>query len=234
MTLRTLAVVPARGGSKGLPGKNLRPVAGKPLIVHTIEAARGCPAVTRLVVSTDDPAIARVAREAGAEVPWLRPAELATDAASGFGVMRHALEACEREEGRRYEAFVYLQPTSPLRTAADVESAIALLSERGAPAVVSVCELEHPLAWTVEVGSSGELSPHPAASGGDYGKGRQAHPPAHRLNGAVYVYRAEFVRAGRPGLVPGTLAHVMPIDRSVDIDTEFDLALVETILSRRA
>ena len=233
MSHRVLGVIPARGGSKGLPGKNLRPLAGRPLIAHSVEAARRAHSITRVVVSTEDPASAEAARAAGADGPWGRPSELATDTASAFDVMRHAVEMCEAEERTPYEFVVYLQPTSPLRSPEDIEASVELLIASGAPAVFTVCELEKPLAWTVQVGEGGALSPHPVAGVVDYRIGRQGYRPAYRLNGAVYAYRREAVRAGQAGIVPGTLAHVMPVERSVDIDTAYDLALAEALFSAR-
>ena len=218
----TLAVIPARGGSKGIPGKNLVDLAGRPLIAHTIELARSVEAIDRVVVSTDSVEIAEVARDLGAEVPWMRPDELATDTASGYSVVRHALAACEKE-GPRYDAVVYLQPTSPLRGRDDIEAGLRLLHDVGAEVVVSVCEIEHPLAWCVSVDEHGRISPHPAAGAGDYSSGRQAHAVVHRLNGAFYGYRAEIVRDCESPPLQGARALVMPADRSLDIDTEADL-----------
>ena len=124
---RVLAVVPARGGSKGLPGKNLRPLAGLPLVAHSLRAAAAMRTVTRCIVSTDDPQVARVAREHGGDVPWLRPAELATDTTPMAPVLRHALAAVEEEEGRPYDALVLLDPTSPARVPAEVDAAVEQL-----------------------------------------------------------------------------------------------------------
>jgi CMP-N-acetylneuraminic acid synthetase len=200
------------------------------LIVHTIEVARQVAAIDRVVVSTDSDEIAAVAIEAGAEVPWRRPEELASDTASGYSVVRHALAACEEEEGRPYDAVVYLQPTSPLRRAGDVERGLRLLAEEGVGVVVGVCPLEHPLAWCVVVDDGGRITPHPAAGGGEYARGRQAHAVVHRLSGAFYGYRAEVVRANAAPPIEGARALTMPRERSLDIDTEADMTIASAWL----
>jgi N-acylneuraminate cytidylyltransferase len=141
-TSRLLAIIPARGGSKRLPGKNKRPLAGKPLVEWTIAAALGSRRVARALVSTDDPEMADLARNAGAEVPFLRPPDLATDTADSVGVARHALEFLAGR-GEFYDAIALLQPTSPLRTSAHIDAAVELMKQRQATAVISVCVAEH-------------------------------------------------------------------------------------------
>ena len=229
--MRILAIIPARGGSKGLPGKNVRPLAGKPLIAHTVELAKRCPSLTRTVVSTDSEEIAKAAQTAKGDVPWLRPAELATDTATTAGVVKHALQACEKEEGKPYDSIVVLQATSPLRTVGDVEGAIKLFQSSKAPAVISVCEFEHPLSWAVLVGDDDALTPHPAAAKVDYTQGRQSLAKVYRFNGAVYVYSREVALAARGGMVAGARAYVMPVERSVDIDTLADFKIVEALMN---
>ncbi|HLE57406.1 MAG TPA: acylneuraminate cytidylyltransferase family protein, partial [Rhodothermia bacterium] len=143
---RVLAVIPARGGSKGVPRKNLVQLCGRPLIAYTIEAGLSAKSVSRLVVSTEDEEIASVARSLGADVPFIRPATLATDAAQSLPVVQHAVQAVEEFEGAPYEVIVMLQPTTPLRTADDIDSAVTLLLESGADSVVSVVDVggHHP------------------------------------------------------------------------------------------
>ncbi|HYF21709.1 MAG TPA: acylneuraminate cytidylyltransferase family protein, partial [Ramlibacter sp.] len=149
----TIATICARGGSKGLLGKNIRPFAGKPLIVHSIEQALACPSLAGVYVSTDDEAIARIAREAGATVPYLRPAELATDQAPKLPVIEHLVRHLEAQ-GRTIERVVDLQPTSPLREPADIESALAAAGD--ADLVVSVREAQdNPYFNQVEEGADG-------------------------------------------------------------------------------
>ena len=191
-----LAVVPARGGSKGLPGKNLRPLAGLPLVAHSLRAAAAMRTVTRCVVSTDDPEIARVAREHGGDVPWLRPAELATDTTPMAPVLRHALAAVEAEEGRPYDAVVLLDPTSPARVPAEVDSAVErLLDSPDLDGVISVSEPSFNPVW-VGVRSS-PRDPDVLERYFPEGAGitrRQDAGRYLRINGTFYAWTAAFVR----------------------------------------
>ncbi len=222
-----LALIPARGGSKGFPRKNVATLAGRPLIAHTIEAAKAAASVDRVVVSTDDEEIGAAARAAGAELPFTRPAALATDEAATADVIRHAVRALGLGDD---DAFVLLQPTSPLRTAQDIDEAIALFQDRDADAVISVTAHEHPLAWAQLLNEDGLLLPHPslAAEGR-----RQDLTVTYRPNGAIYVIRlANFLRHGQIR-GPRTYGYAMPPERSVDIDTPFDLRLAACLLRDR-
>lgn len=228
-----LGTICARGGSKGIPGKNLRPLAGKPLIVHTIELAQKVPSLSRVIVSTDSGQIAQVAREAGAEVPFLRPHEMATDDAPKWPALRHALIEMERRTGQCYELVVDLDPTSPLRTVGDVEGCIRTLRESGADVVFSVCEArKNPYFNMVEVDGRGfaRLS-KPLAAGVHR---RQDAPKVYEMNASIYVYRREVVLA-EGGLFSGRAAvWGMPPERSVDIDREVDFRLVEFLIGQEA
>jgi len=188
--MRVLAIVPARGGSKGLPGKNLLPLAGVPLIGHAIRLAAMVPEIERCVVSTDDDEIATVAIEHGADVPFRRPAGLAADDTAMAPVLRHALEQAERA-GERYDVVVLLMPTTPVRRAADVSAAIAQLCATDVDGVVSVSEPPYNPAW---VG----VRPGPVLRRFlDVGEGitrRQDADRFLRINGLFYVWRADFVR----------------------------------------
>ena len=222
MTL--LALIPARGGSKGIPGKNIRPLAGQPLISHTIAAALQVPTIERVVVSTDDPAIAAVALQWGAEVPFLRPPELAADDTPGIAPVLHAL--VQIPEASRV---LLLQPTSPLRSSADIEGILAFQRERQCPSVVSVCASgKHPQ-WMVRLGAAGELSPFllTDASTADC---RQQLEPAYALNGALYLCERAWLQNHKSLMGPGTLGYLMPPERSVDIDTPLDWLWAETLL----
>lgn len=219
---RFLAVVPARGGSKRLPRKNVLPLAGKPLIAWTLDAARASGVLDDLVVSTDDPEIAEAARQAGAAVPWLRPPELATDTATSQTVLRHALEWHLRERGP-VSAVVLLQPTSPFRSAASIRGAIAAYRAQpaGAPqAVVSVSPASQPPHWCFGI-EGGEM--HPFLGWEGLRKRSQDLPPAYALNGAVYVIPSAQLMDGGPLLRPGMRPFVMSDAReAMDIDTEDD------------
>lgn len=224
--LRTIATVCARGGSKGLPGKNIRPFAGQPLIAHTIRQALACPGIAGVYVSTDDPAIADAARAAGAEVPFLRPAELATDAAPKLPALEHLVRHVEAQGpvGR----VVDLQPTSPLRTRRDIEAA---LQTAGADLVVSVCAArDNPYFNLVEAQPDGSVR----LSKGDGADRRQDLPAVYALNGSIYVWqRAALAHAAVHGLWSVRVApYVMPRSRSVDIDDLEDFELAEWLHAR--
>ncbi len=229
--MSVVALITARGGSRGIPGKNTRLLGGKPLIVWSIEAARQCRSVARVLVSTDAPAIADIARAAGGEVPFLRPPELARDDSSHLSVVLHALDWLRDHEQIAPDYLLLLQPTAPFRTAADLDGAAALARARNADAVVSVCEARtHPL-LTKTIQPDGTLEdfiPRTLAY-----ERRQDFPPAFMLNGALYLNRSASLRATGTFRPPGTLAYVMPAERSVDLDTLADWELAELLLEKR-
>jgi len=242
--MRVLGVIPARGGSKGLPRKNVLPLGGLPLIGWTIRAARASKRLDACIVSTDDHEIREVARSVGGSVPWLRPAELATDTATSMAVLRHALLVSDEYELEPFEAVCLLQPTSPFRSPSDIDGAIDLLASSDAPSVVSICPMEHPLAWSAEISADGRLVlpflNQPDASETQ----RQAHRPSYRLNGALYVYRRDVVLNHPTGILPESKPWLMDQpaetaagwfgwERSIDIDSGADLALAEAILGRK-
>ncbi|NJD05356.1 MAG: acylneuraminate cytidylyltransferase family protein [Methylococcaceae bacterium] len=223
---RILAVIPARGGSKGLPGKNIRPLAGKPLLAWSIEAARRSRYIDRIVLSSDDPAIMETARQWGAEVPFRRPPELATDQALGIDVVLHAIEQVPG-----FDYVVLCQPTSPLRLAEDIDGAIEKLFETAAPVCVSVTETEKTPYWMFTLAQGDRMVPvmeHPNRS-----VNRQELPKVYVLNGAVYVAEIGWFQRVRSFLTDQTLGYVMPANRSVDIDSERDFLLAEILLSGR-
>ncbi len=229
---RFLGLITARGGSRGIPGKNLAPLAGRPLIAWTIQAARQSACLDRVLVSTDDDRIARVSRELGAEVPFIRPARLARDDSPHLEVVLHALDWLEENQGYRPAAVVLLQPTSPLRRSRDIEEAVALWQDRQAQCVVSVCPApSHPylVKRLDEQGALVDFVPTPPG----YLR-RQDLPPALALNGAVYVADPGFLRRERTWFGPRTYPYPMPARRSLDIDTPWDLELAGLILGREA
>jgi len=223
---RVLAVIPARGGSKGLPGKNILPVQGRPLLAWTAAAALAARTIDRTVVSSDDDAILAVAAACGVE-PLRRPAELATDTATTIDVVVHALDACPG-----HDVVVVLQPTSPLRTAADIDAALERFAATGAPACVSVCEAEQSPYWMYRLDAGQTLLPildaPPEATR------RQDLPVVYILNGAVYIADAAWLRASRAFVGPETVAHVMPAERSLDIDTARDFERFEKTVTETA
>lgn len=225
--MKPLCVIPARGGSRRFLRKNLALLRGKPLLGYAIEAARDAGVFDRVVVSTDDAEIVMVAEAFGAEVPFRRPAELASDTATGVDVCLHALEELERS-GSRYEVFGYLLPTAPLRTVDDVRNAYRLLVERGADFVMSVTSYAISPFWALEE-RDGFLRPR---WGREYLVKRQELPDVCVDNGAVYFARVEAFRRERTFYGDRLVGYRMPLERSVDVDEPIDLALAEFLLAR--
>jgi len=223
-----VGLIPARGGSKGIPRKNIKLLAGKPLIAWTIEAARSCSALSRVIVSTDDQEIADVALQWGAEVPFLRPAELAGDKSSALDVVLHVLDRLEEHDAAVPEYLLLLQPTSPFRTKQDIEAAIGLAAMRKVDGVVSVCEASpHPLLCQ-RIREDGRLADYMSAD--RESRRRQDLPAAYQLNGAIYLNHAQSLRQERTFRPKDTLPYLMPPERSLDLDTLWDWHLAELIL----
>ena len=222
-----LAVIPARGGSKGLPGKNILPLAGKPLIAWSIEAAAACPEIDRVILSSDDAHIITVARSLGCEVPFVRPAALASDSASGSDVILHALETLPEF----YDWVVVLQPTSPLRLATDITACLQLCIQYNAPACVSVVPGKSPF-WSYFLAS--DLCLTPILGRDNTQAGRQQLPPSYTLNGAVYVARSRWFQQNRTFVGAETRAYTMPDERSVDVDSALDFKLAGLLLEERS
>ncbi|MFQ5801318.1 MAG: cytidylyltransferase domain-containing protein [Candidatus Methylomirabilales bacterium] len=229
-----LGVIPARGSSKGLPGKNLRPLGGIPLIVHTIRAAQESRLLADYLVSTDDPTIAEVAREAGAKVPFVRPAELASDEIPVWPAIRHAVEHWERYAHHPLEAVAVLQPTSPLRTGGDIDACIARLRELDADFCATVVAThDSPYFNMVEVTPGSAPFVRPCSPLMLNSSRRQNAPQVYALNGAVYVVRrAVVITLENQFQVKRYAIYEMPRARSVDIDGPEDLELAEWLLSR--
>lgn len=230
-SLTVLGVITARGGSKGVPRKNLRPLGGRPLLVWTILAALASRRLTRTILSTDDEELARLGRESGVEVPFLRPAELASDTAPTLPVLQHAVAMMENT-GARFDAICLLQPTTPLRTAADIDACIETLEQTGADAVVTMSPVPaefnpHWVYFQSGEGfrlSTGEPAPIPR---------RQELPPAYHREGSVYVTRRD-VLIEQNSLYGKSLAGyiVDPAER-VNIDTSTDWERAEALIARR-
>jgi len=224
-----LALVPARGGSKGIPRKNLALLAGKPLLQYTLEAALASRQIDDTLLSTDDEEIAAFAAHCGAATRYRRPRQLAGDDAPMIAALEHALEWYGREHGRTPDAVLLLQPTSPLRSAADIDGAITRFREAGADTLASVHRLsEHPCECVVTEGGSWQYLVQPPA----VCAGRQDYPGGFFfINGALYLARTEVLRRERRFLVPGsTLLYEMPRERGIDIDSPPDLACAAALL----
>ncbi len=228
---RALGLVVARGGSKGLPRKNLLPLAGKPLVVHTIEAAKAARALSRVILSSDDDEIIAVARAAGCEAPFRRPAELARDRSSTVDVALHALDWLGEREADRPDLLVLLPATAPLRGAAHIDGAVrTLLEDEAAEAVVAVTEPDYPPYWMLRIAGGRLAWLFPDEARADH---RQELPPAYRPNGSIYAIRVPALRAERTFYPAQTAPYLMPREDSVNVDDLLDLRLAALVLEAR-
>lgn len=229
--MRVLGLVPARGGSKGIPRKNIRPLCGRPLLVYTAEAARASRRLDRVVLSTEDEEIAAIGREAGLEVPFLRPPELATDDTAAIAPVLHALDWLATREGYRPDALMLLQPPSPLRRAKDIDEAISLLEREAADGVTSVCPPDYHPYW-MKIVRDGFLVPF-MAEGAQY-HSRQQLPPVLRTNGAIYLARVDPLRERCGFELERTVPYLMRREDSINIDDEFDWWVAEQLVGARS
>lgn len=224
---RFLAIIPARGGSKGIKNKNIVNLKGKPLISYTIEEAKKSGIFDKIIVSTDSPEIAEISKKYGAEVPFLRPENLSTDTASTIDVILHALNYFI-DNDEYYDYFVLLQPTSPLRKAEDILNSVDLLFEKDADSVVSVCEVEHSPLFSNTLPQDLSLSNFIRKDLRD--KRRQDLPKYYRINGAIYISRVETFLKTKDFYEGKSYAYIMPIERSIDIDSIVDLKMAEILM----
>lgn len=234
--MNVLGLIPARGGSKGIPGKNIVPLAGQPLLAWTAEAAMGSRSLTRVMLSTDDPAIARVGRECGVEVPFLRPPELARDDTPSIEVAIHAVRWLEEHEQWKAEVLVLLQPTSPLRRVEHIDAAVAELERTGADTVVSVVEVPHHFSpykvMRIEGGRLVDFWTEPVPFDRHQ---RQNLPRLMARNGpAVLVTRVPVLTSRRSFYGAYVAPYLMDEASSFDIDRPEDLALVSGLLKSRS
>lgn len=228
--MKILAVVPARGGSRGIPRKNIRLLCGRPLLAWTADAARAARSLDRVVLTTDDAEIATVGRAAGLEVPFMRPPELARDDTAGIDPVLHALEWLAAHEGYRPEAVMLLQPPSPLRRAEHIDEAVALFERSGADCVTSVCPPDYHPYW-MKVVRDGLLVPF-MTEGAAY-TARQQLPPVFRTNGALYLASSDLLLKRRTFELERTVPYVMERRDSINIDDEFDWWIAEQQLTAR-
>ncbi len=227
--MKIIAVIPARSGSQGVPHKNIKPLAGKPLLAYSIEAAQKSGLFDCIHVSTDSEEYAKIAREYGADVPFLRSAQKAAGTVASWDVVLAALEQYE-QIGQTFDVAVLLQPTSPLRTAEDILGVYALYQEKKARAVISVCEMEHPPLWS-------NVLPEDLSFNGFIKKEanvpRQQLPTYYRVNGAVTLAEIDFVRESIFMAREGCYAYIMDKEHSVDIDSQMDFDYAEFLLSKK-
>lgn len=223
---KILCIIPARGGSKRLPGKNIKPLLGKPLIAYAIAAAKSSKYVDRVIVSTDDQSIADAARAAGAEVPFLRPAELATDTAPVLPAIQHAVAAAEQESGKA-DVVMLVQPTVPGVQTMDIDATIEKLITSGARSCITVCDINDRPEFMYRLKEGSMLEPYTQTPAGR----TQDMEPLYRVNGAVYAtVRAALMDEGKIIDSGSCASVVMPRERSTDIDTAFDFAVAEAAL----
>ncbi len=226
-----LGLIPARGGSKGLPRKNIKPLLGKPLIAWTIEQALASKYLDRIIVSTDDKEIAEVSKKHGAEVPFIRPKELASDKARGIEVVLNAIGWLKKNDKRKqYDLMMLLQPTSPLRKSEDIDKAIELLFLKEAKAIVSVCEVDHHPFWSNTLPEDGSMKDFIKQN--IRNKNRQELPVFYRLNGAIHLAYCNYIKQSKSFIGKETFAYIMPKERSIDIDSETDSKLAEAIMEK--
>lgn len=222
--MRSIAIIPARSGSKGLPDKNIRLFCGKPLIAYSIEAAKETGLFDQIHVSTDSEKYAEIATKYGADVPFLRPSFLANDTAGTWDVVKDTLNRY-KALGKEFDTVVLLQPTSPLRTAQDIEKAYRLFKEKEADSVVSVCEADHSPLWMNRLPE--DFSMKGFLSNELLNAPRQELPTYYRLNGSIYIVSAEFLQKQEDIYSGKCFAYVMQTEVSQDIDNEVDFLTAE-------
>jgi CMP-N,N'-diacetyllegionaminic acid synthase len=224
-----LAIIPARGGSKGLPGKNIKDLKGKPLIAYTIEAALASKYITRVIISTDDDEIAKVAVQYGAECPFMRPSALAADTARAIDAYKYTLDRIEQETGDMINDFIVLQPTSPLRTAYDIDKAIEHFQEKNADSVISYCAEHHPIVWHKYIDKDGKFENIFEAGINN----RQEERISYYPNGAIYIFKRNMIN-NEEYYTNNSYAYLMDRNRSIDIDTMEDFEYVIFLMERYA
>lgn len=229
-----IGVIPARGGSKGLPGKNIADLGGKPLLAWTIEAALGSKRIDRVVLSTDSEEIADVGRKYGAEVPFLRPAELATDTAPTAPVVEHAISFLEKKDGVTFDYAVKLQPATPFRTSAHIDEAIARFEQGAHESLITIYKHEYPPWWMFLLDGDRIKPVLPWREDPNiFNMSRQRFPKVYRPNGAFYITHRERLRRTGDMINPESCGYlVMGAEESVDIDTIFDLMLARELLAK--
>ena len=227
--MKNIAIIPARSGSKGLKDKNIKILNNKPLIAYSIEAAIKTGLFDVVMLSTDSEQYASVAKEYGAEVPFLRSEITSGDSAGSFDVVREVL-SMYAETGKRFESICLLQPTSPLRDCADIENAYRLLEEKKANAVTSVCEVDHSPLWTMTLDETLSLSEFRKNASSSIQRQKLAN--YYRLNGAIYIRKIEYTDKGILLLDNDEVAYIMEKNKSVDIDSVEDFEYAEFLIQK--
>ena len=226
-----LGVIPARGGSKGVPGKNIRPVLGKPLIAYAIECGLNSPSIDHLIVTTDSHEIAKIAEECGADVPFLRPAELAGDEMPMLPVLQHTLTESESYYDKTVKTLVLLHPTGPLRTVDDIEACLKLLRESDCEAVVSG-NMTHQSPYFSMVMLNNDYARLVFPSPEPIGR-RQDSPLVYDLNAVAWAYSRKALMEEKARIPKRTLLYLIPPERAIDIDTELDFEILEFLMGKK-
>ncbi len=227
-----IAIIPARGGSKGLPRKNILSINGKPLIAHTIENALKANCIERVIVSTDDEEIASVSLEFGAEVPFLRPAELATDDASAIDVYLHAVSYLSENMHEKIDNFMVLLPTSPLRDSTDIEKSHDLFVIEKAKTLISITEIAKPIEWYLKKNDNNRIYNAGFATN-SLMDNRQKYEKLYVPNGAIYILDYKILKDQRTYYTDNTVPYNMPAERSIDIDSRIDFEIVKHIMENK-
>lgn len=227
---KILAVITARGGSRGIPRKNIKDLAGKPLIAYTIEAAKKSALLTRCIVSTDDAEIADISKKYGADIPFMRPAEFAQDESSSMDVVQHALKYLKDEKGEEYDYLMILQPTSPLRIAEDIDESIRKIVDTGADSVMGMMELVDFSIKKLKKIEDDTVLPFLEDEGKESSR-RQDLEKMYKRNCAIYLTKTDLIMAGD---IFGKVSrpHIMPEERSVDINEPMDFEIAELIIKK--
>ncbi len=225
-----IAIIPARGGSKGIPRKNIKPLAGKPLISWTIIEALKSKYIDNVIVSTEDPEISEISLKYGADVPFLRPKHLATDSAKGIDVYIHAINWF-RKKGVSFDIVVVLQPTSPARISEDIDGALNYFLKKNADMVISVCKTEHHPYWAGTLPK--DLRMDKFIDSKLMFMNRQDLPVFYRLNGAIEISTSQYLLRNMNALGKNTFAFIMSPDRSIDIDSSIDFEFAELLINKR-
>ena len=226
-----LAIIPARGGSKGLHRKNIKLLNGLPLIYYSIKAALDSKLVNRVIVSTEDKEIANIAKDFGAEVPFMRPDSLASDKSMVIDTYFNVVDQISKQNSKPVESFLALLPTTPLRTSNDIDRAIKIFNHKKANSVISVNESSKPLYWHRRITKDGKLKSFLPKF--DAVKNRQEFEKTYLPNGAIYVFLTEALRSTREYYSNKTYPYIMPIEKSIDIDNETDFEIAEYLLKKQ-
>lgn len=226
-----LALIPARGGSKGIPGKNIRKLCGEPLITYTIEAALKANEIDRVIVTTDSKVIADVARQYGAEVPFMRPSYLAEDDSNAVDVYLHAIEFLEKRDGIRIDKFAVLLPTAPLRDANEIDNAIQIMKKTMCTTLVSVVKADVPASWYYQMNED-MIIKNAGFDSDNAIENRQMNVQYYVPNGAIYLLDYQLLKSTRTYYAEDTIGYVMTRKKSVDIDTEDDFAYAEYLMKQ--